>query len=77
MHELIPWRTITGRQQFYQDHLWMQAFGEQMISTARPSNQPAPLVAQGQKTNGNKELVLNFLTPHQKWGFTAPTPTTC
>src|ERR1019366_23589 len=23
VHELIPWRTLTGRQQFYQDHPWM------------------------------------------------------
>jgi nitrate reductase alpha subunit len=29
VHELIPWRTITGRQQFYQDHKWMQDFGDQ------------------------------------------------
>ena len=28
VHELIPWRTLTGRQQFYQDHPWMRAFGE-------------------------------------------------
>ncbi len=28
VHELIPWRTLTGRQQFYQDHPWMLAFGE-------------------------------------------------
>src|SRR3546814_3004443 len=28
VHEFIPWRTLTGRQQFYQDHPWMQAFGE-------------------------------------------------
>src|SRR3546814_5800685 len=26
VHELIPWRTLTGRQQFYQDHSWMRAF---------------------------------------------------
>ncbi|MEZ5483069.1 MAG: hypothetical protein R3E73_13220 [Porticoccaceae bacterium] len=39
VHELIPWRTITGRQQFYQDHKWMQAFGEQMISIAHDSHQ--------------------------------------
>ena len=26
--ELIPWRTLTGRQQFYQDHRWMRDFGE-------------------------------------------------
>jgi nitrate reductase alpha subunit len=28
VHELIPWRTLTGRQQFYQDHEWMRDFGE-------------------------------------------------
>src|SRR3546814_2926264 len=28
VHELIPWRTLTGRQHFYQDHPWMLAFGE-------------------------------------------------
>jgi nitrate reductase alpha subunit len=28
VHELIPWRTLTGRQQFYMDHPWMTAFGE-------------------------------------------------
>src|SRR3546814_4910879 len=28
VHELIPWRTLTGRQQLYQDHKWMRAFGE-------------------------------------------------
>ena len=28
VHELIPWRTLTGRQQLYQDHPWMLAFGE-------------------------------------------------
>jgi nitrate reductase alpha subunit len=24
VHELIPWRTLTGRQQLYQDHPWMR-----------------------------------------------------
>ena len=28
VHELIPWRTLTGRQQFYQDHRWFRDFGE-------------------------------------------------
>ena len=30
VHELIPWRTLTGRQQFYLDHPWMTAFGENL-----------------------------------------------
>jgi nitrate reductase alpha subunit len=28
VHELIPWRTLTGRQQLYQDHQVDAAFGE-------------------------------------------------
>jgi nitrate reductase / nitrite oxidoreductase, alpha subunit len=28
IHELIPWRTLTGRQHFYQDHRWLRDFGE-------------------------------------------------
>ncbi len=32
VHELIPWRTLTGRQQFFLDHPWMGAFGEQFSS---------------------------------------------
>ena len=69
VHELIPWRTITGRQQFYQDHTWMQAFGEQMISYRPPIHTRSIELLKGVKPNGNKELVLNFLTPHQKWGI--------
>jgi nitrate reductase alpha subunit len=69
VHELIPWRTLTGRQQFYQDHAWMRAFGEG-FSTYRP---PVDLKTTGEiqniKPNGNREIVLNFITPHQKWGI--------
>jgi nitrate reductase alpha subunit len=69
VHELIPWRTITGRQQFYQDHPWMQAFGEQMQQYRPPIDTKATEAFSGYKSNGNPEVVLNFLTPHQKWGI--------
>ena len=36
VHELIPWRTLTGRQQFYQDHAWMRAFGEALCAYKPP-----------------------------------------
>jgi nitrate reductase alpha subunit len=36
VHELIPWRTLTGRQQFYLDHPWMIAFGEGFSSYRPP-----------------------------------------
>ena len=66
VHELIPWRTLTGRQQLYQDHLWMRAFGESLC-VYRP---PIDTKATGQrKPNGEKEILLNFITPHQKWGI--------
>ncbi|MGI5310427.1 nitrate reductase subunit alpha [Rheinheimera sp. WS51] len=69
VHELIPWRTITGRQQFYQDHEWMRDFGEQLCSYKPPINLKTVAPVLNKKPNGNAEIVLNFLTPHQKWGI--------
>jgi nitrate reductase alpha subunit len=69
VHELIPWRTLTGRQQLYQDHLWMRAFGEALCVYRPPVDLKAIKGVQGLKPNGEKEIVLNFITPHQKWGI--------
>ncbi|WP_022963849.1 nitrate reductase subunit alpha [Halopseudomonas pelagia] len=69
VHEYIPWRTITGRQQFFQDHPWMQAFGEQLMSYRPPVNTRTTGYVLGKKPNGNSEIVLNWITPHQKWGI--------
>ncbi len=70
VHELIPWRTLTGRQQLYQDHLWMRAFGEGFC-VYRP---PVDLKTITREINadardGEPHVVLNFITPHQKWGI--------
>ena len=69
VHELIPWRTITGRQQLYQDHSWMRAFGEAFVTWRPPVDTKAVAPVRGRYGNGNKEIVLNFITPHQKWGI--------
>ncbi|WP_374588977.1 nitrate reductase subunit alpha [Ideonella dechloratans] len=69
VHELIPWRTLTGRQQFYQDHPWMIAFGEGFSSYRPPVDMKATSGMEGIKPNGHAEIVLNFITPHQKWGI--------
>ena len=69
VHELIPWRTLSGRQQFYQDHSWMIAFGEGLSSYRPPVDLKTTDAIQGRKPNGHKEIVLNFITPHQKWGI--------
>ena len=69
VHELIPWRTLTGRQQLYQDHEWMRAFGEGFCSYKPPVDLRSHQQVMNKKPNGNKEIALNFITPHQKWGI--------
>ncbi|RJF55813.1 nitrate reductase subunit alpha [Serratia inhibens] len=69
VHELIPWRTLSGRQQLYQDHEWMRAFGESLLVYRPPIDTRAAQPLLNRKPNGNKEKALNFLTPHQKWGI--------
>ena len=69
MHELIPWRTLTGRQQLYQDHLWMRAFGEGFCVYRPPIDTKSVKPVIDRKPNGNDAVVLNFITPHQKWGI--------
>jgi nitrate reductase alpha subunit len=69
VHELIPWRTLTGRQQFYQDHPWMIAFGEGLASYRPPVDLKTTAGIHQVRSNGNPEILLNFITPHQKWGI--------
>ncbi len=69
VHEYIPWRTLTGRQHFYQDHKWMRDFGEGFCVYKPPINTKtvAPII--DVKGEGRKQVVLNFITPHQKWAI--------
>jgi nitrate reductase alpha subunit len=69
VHELIPWRTLTGRQQFYQDHRWMLDFGEALCVYRPPIDTKTVQPVIDQFANGNPQLVLNWITPHQKWGI--------
>ncbi|MGA8118462.1 nitrate reductase subunit alpha [Rouxiella badensis] len=69
VHELIPWRTLTGRQQIYQDHEWMRAFGESLLVYRPPIDTRASQPFLNTQPNGNPERALNFITPHQKWGI--------
>jgi nitrate reductase alpha subunit len=69
VHELIPWRTLTGRQQLYQDHLWMRAFGEAFCVYRPPIDTKSVKPVIDQKADGSQQIVLNFITPHQKWGI--------
>jgi nitrate reductase / nitrite oxidoreductase, alpha subunit len=69
VHEYIPWRTLTGRQQLYQDHPWMRAFGEALVAYRPPVDTKTVAPMLGKRSNGFPEVALNFITPHQKWGI--------
>ncbi len=69
VHELIPWRTLTGRQQCYQDHRWFRDFGESFAVYRPPIDTRTVADMLGKRGNGHPEVVLNFITPHQKWGI--------
>ncbi len=74
VHELIPWRTLTGRQELYQDHKWMRAFGEQLCVYKPPVDMKTTAevidkFARSKSGKTHKQVVLNFITPHQKWGI--------
>ncbi|TWM21587.1 Respiratory nitrate reductase 1 alpha chain [Bacillus licheniformis] len=65
VEKLIPWRTLTGRQSFYLDHEMMTEFGENM-ATFKPILIHRPFLNKRPDQEG-KEIVLNYLTPHNKW----------
>ncbi len=69
IHELIPWRTLTGRQHFYLDHPWFRDYGEAFAIYRPPVDTRTVHALLGKQPNGHAEIALNFITPHQKWGI--------
>ncbi|MDZ4772755.1 MAG: nitrate reductase subunit alpha [Planctomycetota bacterium] len=66
VEELIPWRTLTGRQHYYLDHEAYRAFGENLPTfKPRPDASVTHDLVHSRKHSGS--LVLNYLTPHGKW----------
>ncbi len=66
VEKLVPWRTLTGRQQLYLDHPAYIQFGEHL-----PTYKPSPLPraygdVDASDPKGKGEL-FNYLTPHGKW----------
>ncbi|HSB27161.1 MAG TPA: nitrate reductase subunit alpha [Pyrinomonadaceae bacterium] len=64
--KLVPWRTLTGRQQFYLDHEGYIAYGEN-LPTYKPSPLPASYGDLKHSKSEGKVKALNYLTPHGKW----------
>ncbi|MBV8151356.1 MAG: nitrate reductase subunit alpha [Candidatus Eremiobacteraeota bacterium] len=63
---LIPWRTVTGREQFYMDHPWYIDFGEH-FPTYKPKLDPHKTGDVVLSPVDEKSLILNYITPHGKW----------
>jgi nitrate reductase alpha subunit len=66
VEELIPWRTLTGRQHLYLDHEVYVAFGEN-LPTFKPRGELRQTRDLEKSNTGPGTLVLNYLTPHGKW----------
>lgn len=66
VEELIPWRTLTGRQHLYLDHEAYVAFGEN-LPTFKPRGELRQTHDLEKSGQGSGTLVLNYLTPHGKW----------
>ncbi len=66
VERLVPWRTLTGRQQLYMDHPWYIDFGEHFM-TYKPKLDPHKTGDIVVSPVDDKSLMLNYLTPHGKW----------
>lgn len=68
IHEHIPFRTLTGRAHFYQDHEWFLDFGEGFCTFKPPVNLKAHEVIPD-SVKKKPHLTLSWITPHSKWGI--------
>ncbi len=64
----IPWRTLTGRQQFYLDHELMLAFGEG-LPVYRPPLETPPFSGPGPDGSAEATVQVRWITPHSKWSI--------
>ena len=62
----VPWRTLTGRQQFYIDHEGFIAYGEN-LPTYKPKPSPEIIADLLNSPKDSKSIVLNYITSHGKW----------
>ncbi len=69
VEDLIPWRTLTGRQHYYLDHEMYLSWGESL-----PVYKPRPDHAMLSETEaslaeGQDGVLFNLITPHGKWSI--------
>jgi nitrate reductase / nitrite oxidoreductase, alpha subunit len=62
----VPWRTLTGRQQFYCDHEWLRDYGEGLAAYKPPLDMAHRLGADA-PDDESFAVAVRYLTPHSKW----------
>ncbi len=67
--QLVPWRTLTGRQHFYLDHEMYLAWGEHLpVYKPRPDHS---MLSETEQTlaEGQGGRMFSYITPHGKWSI--------
>ena len=64
-----PFHTLTGRQQFYVDHDWMQRMGEALPTYRPPLNMTTLFGEPEIGAQGELGVSVRYLTPHNKWSI--------
>ena len=65
----VPWRTLTGRQQFYLDHEWLLEYGEGLPVYRPPIDVVRHVGEQFSGEPGRAEVHVRWLSPHSKWSI--------
>jgi nitrate reductase alpha subunit len=65
----LPWRTLTGRQQFYVDHEWLLELGEGLPVYRPPIDVLKHVGDQRTGEPGRAEVQVRWLSPHSKWSI--------
>jgi nitrate reductase alpha subunit len=65
----VPWRTLTGRQQFYLDHEWLLEYGEALPVYRPPIDVLRHVGEQFSGEPGRAEVHVRWLSPHSKWSI--------
>jgi len=76
IERLKPFHTLTGRQQFYVDHDWLQRMGEALPTYRPPLNmtqlfgeRPLGEVEKAADGVSGISVSVRYLTPHNKWSI--------